>query len=177
MPLGRAAERAVTAGIFVRSRIEEDFMGSTHRILLAVVALTLVAACTHVPRMEADPEQTGIREQYLQANPDGVYNDHIIKGEVVPGMNVVEVLASWGPPAHRERVDDVNREAWTYLIRDDYASDYVVYRLAFEERVLSSWTIDRHTAGNGGVTPGARLGRGTELPQPRADQYAGTKGR
>ena len=139
-------------------------MGSTQRILLTIVALTFVGACSYVPRMSADTELSGIRAQYLHDNPGGSYNDYIIKGEIVQGMNFDEVLASWGVPTHREGETESSGESWTYLIKDPDSPDYLLYDLAFENRVMSRWTLDRHVSRGGGVTQSIITSHTSTLP-------------
>ena len=44
-----------------------------------------------------------LRQEFFKTHPDGKYNEHIKKGEVVRGMDFLEVLASWGNPDAREK--------------------------------------------------------------------------
>jgi hypothetical protein len=130
-------------------------MNSIHHILLIGVAIAFFGSCTHVPRSSNQTDATAnIRAQYLHDHPGGKFNDRIIKGELVKGMNVVEVLASWGIPDQR-RTTDHNSETWTYTSRDDFSKDFVSYALVFRDQVLTRWLLERTTAaGRGRPTVG-----------------------
>ena len=118
-----------------------------HRILLVLFAVCLVTSCSQVARIDADPEVETIRAQYLSENPHGQYNDHIARGEIVRGMNFVEVLASWGVPTRRERQKDGVTEAWTYRVHDRDPSDIATYELQFADRMLTGWRYSAASAG------------------------------
>lgn len=120
------------------------------RSLLAVLAIGITASCAHVPRMQTDNLQTeSLRTEYLQSHPKGPHNAQIVRGEISKGMDLMEVLASWGVPERRFAQSTKSREAWLYTIRDPHNLDYMSYELVFVDRVLSSWTLDRVTSGSG----------------------------
>lgn len=77
--------------------------------------------------------------------PDGPHNDCINRGEVVKGMTLYEVLASWGIP-DRRLVADTGRERWVYVILDDLSMDWVCYEYDFTNNLLVDWTSTRSNA-------------------------------
>jgi hypothetical protein len=120
------------------------------RSLLAVLAIGFTASCAHVPRMQTESLQTeSLRAEYLQSHPKGPHNAQIVRGEIAKGMDLMEVLASWGVPERRFARKTTSREAWIYVMRDPYNTDYMEYELVFVDRVLSTWTLDRVTSGSG----------------------------
>lgn len=144
-------------------------MNSTQRILLVALVVGMATSCAHVPRMtNQDPERNSIRDEYLRDNPNGAFNQHIVRGEVVKGMSIIDVLAAWGMPEKRMWDGPTNKESWVYASRDEYSHDYLVYELIFENRKLSHWSINRGTVASGGVIPAGVDGRtdGDRLSQP-----------
>jgi hypothetical protein len=90
-----------------------------------------------------------MRQDYLLANPDGVYNEYITRGEVVRGMNYLEVSASWGIPETRRMSKDQKLEYWTFYEKDDLSGDWTRYTFVFEKGALSDWQMARHFSKNG----------------------------
>ncbi|MCK5406269.1 MAG: hypothetical protein KAJ37_02390 [Candidatus Krumholzibacteria bacterium] len=115
---------------------------------LPVLPLLLIVACTQTPRMD-DTKETDyirmLREEFFKTHPDGQYNENIARGEVVKGMDFLEVLASWGNPNKREKPTD-NVEYWIYLEVDEDSMDWVQYKFEFRKSVLSGWDLARHVA-------------------------------
>jgi len=89
-----------------------------------------------------------LREEYFKTHPDGLYNEHIARGEVVRGMDFLEVLASWGNPGAREKPTD-NVEYWMYLDEDEDSKDSVQYKFIFKKNRLDDWELTRHVAAGG----------------------------
>lgn len=125
-------------------------MSVTPRILRALPFLfvALALACSHNPRRDQTTETDYIRmlrEEFFQSNPDGVHNEYIARGEVVRGMDFLEVLASWGNPIKREQpTPDV--EYWVYLEEDEESKDWIQYKFVFRKSVLDDWEVARHVA-------------------------------
>jgi len=92
-----------------------------------------------------------LREEFFKTHPDGVYNEHISRGEVVKGMDFLEVLASWGNPGRREKPTP-NVEYWMYKEVDEDSKDWVEYKLVFRKNVLEDWELTREMAGAGEMT-------------------------
>jgi hypothetical protein len=125
-------------------------MTVTPRILrvlpFLVVALTL--ACSQNPRRGDSGESDYIqmlRSEYFKTNPNGVYNEYIERGEVVRGMDFLEVLASWGNPIKREKPSP-NVEFWVYLEEDEGSKDWVQYKFVFNKSLLDDWEMTRQGA-------------------------------
>lgn len=114
---------------------------------LVVGVAAALSSCAYTPRV---PEESAavltIRNDYLRNHPQGQYNEHIQRGEVVKGMSLVEVLASWGDPDTRLRVPDRSVEYWRYVARDDASKDWVLYTFTFEKRKLVEWEMSRHVS-------------------------------
>jgi hypothetical protein len=101
--------------------------------------------------MSADQETDYIRmlrSEFFKTHPDGEYNEHIKKGEVVRGMDFLEVLASWGNPDVRKKPME-GVEHWTYLETDEDSKDSVHYKFIFKKNVLFDWELARHFAKGG----------------------------
>lgn len=124
------------------------------RILRALPLLILVAvvACSQTPRMSEENETEYVRmlrEEFFKTHPDGLYNEFIARGEVVKGMDFLEVLASWGNPNKREKPTE-NVEYWMYREEDENSLDWVQYKFTFRKNVLEDWELTRHI-GEGAV--------------------------
>jgi hypothetical protein len=127
------------------------------RLLLKVLWLpTLVLSvsfCTPNPRMVSGTEPDyllKLRADYLSSNPSGEYNEFIKRGEVVRGMDVLEVLAAWGHPKVRTKFTDLT-EKWTYHEVDPDSKDSIDYTFTFHQGVLSDWALERHFAAGGSI--------------------------
>ncbi len=125
----------------------------------AVAAALALSACSTQGRLSggAPPDYLkALRADYLAAHPDGPFNEYIRRGEVVPGMDLIEVLASWGNPLRRVRHGDLT-EQWVYRDRDEDSHDWIEYTFLFRQGRLDSWQIRRHVAAGGAlVTTGGR---------------------
>jgi hypothetical protein len=122
-------------------------MTVTPRILRALPFLFIAAAlaCSQNPRRSETDESDYIRmlrDEFFKTNPNGVYNEYIARGEVVRGMDFLEVLASWGNPTKREKPSP-NMEYWVYLDEDEDSKDWVQYTFLFKKSVLEDWQLDR----------------------------------
>ena len=123
-----------------------------HRHWKTMLLCSLVfASCAHTPRVTEESESLlTIRRGYLETHPDGQFNPYIVRGEVVPGMDFMDVLASWGIPASRIR-DKKGIENWIYLAEDHESGDWVRYTFSFEKYTLAEWQISRHNSKNGAL--------------------------
>ncbi len=120
---------------------------------LLLLLIFLFGSCAHNPKTfkETESIMQG-RQDYVQLHPDGMYNEHILKGEVVKGMNLMEVLASWGLPNARRRSEGGSREYWTYYTQEEQSGDIREYELVFKEQSLVRWKITLSVA-EGGYHP------------------------
>lgn len=130
-------------------------MNSTPRLLRALpfLLIAFVFACSQNPRKSQDGETEYIRmlrDEFFKTHPNGVYNEYIARGEVVRGMDFLEVLASWGNPIKREKPTP-NVEYWLYLEEDADSKDWVQYKFVFKKSVLDDWEVARHGS-EGAVT-------------------------
>lgn len=128
-------------------------MPLTPRILRALPFLfaVLAVACSHNPRRGQTDQSEYIRmlrEEFFKTHPDGAYNEYIARGEVVRGMDFLEVLASWGNPVKREKPTP-NVEYWLYLEEDEDSKDWVQYKFLFKKSVLDDWELARHGSQGG----------------------------
>jgi hypothetical protein len=119
--------------------------------VLPLVLVLAVVACSQAPRMSQENETDYVRmlrEEFFKTHPDGLYNDHIARGEVVRGMDFLEVLASWGNPGSREKPAD-NVEYWMYTDEDEDSKDVIQYKFIFRKNCLDDWELTRHVAAGG----------------------------
>lgn len=129
-------------------------MNRALRIALIGLMGASLAGCAHAPRVINETDSVRqIRGQFLKANPNGPYNDHVARGEVVAGMGFIEVLASWGLPDSRWRSKAGELEYWSYFTRDADSGDWVGYTFTFEENAVSEWAMTRHVVKNGALFP------------------------
>jgi hypothetical protein len=125
-------------------------MSATPRILRALPLLLVVIAlaCSQNPRRDESTESDYIRmlrDEFFKTHPNGIHNEYIARGEVVRGMDFLEVLASWGNPIKREKPSpDV--EYWVYLEEEEETKDWVQYKFVFRKSVLDDWEVARHVA-------------------------------
>jgi hypothetical protein len=113
-----------------------------HLAYLAWIAALAIGCSTALPSRQETPEIASLRADYMKEFPDGPNNDHIRRGEVVKGMSLYEVLASWGIP-DRRLVADNGHERWVYVLIDDLSMDWVCYEYDFRNNALSDWTTAR----------------------------------
>jgi len=125
-------------------------MHRTRSFIFSSCLLLLFLACSHTPRaINDDNSILQMRQDYLLAHPGGEYNEYITRGEVVRGMNCLEVSASWGIPETRRMSKDQTLEYWTFYEKDEMSGDWMRYTFVFEEGALSNWQLARHFTKNG----------------------------
>jgi len=114
---------------------------------MILLPLLLIGCSSQLPRVETTQSYLlELRAEYLAANPDGEFNEHVEQGEVVKGMDYLAVLASWGLPARRATRSDVT-EDWVYREVDETTQAWVEYTFTFRHSVLDDWEIARNNAG------------------------------
>lgn len=132
----------------------------------------VLASCAHAPRVAEETESMlAIRNGYLESHPEGRFNAYIARGEVVQGMDFMDVLAAWGIPVTRAR-DAHGIEYWLYLAVDNDSGDWVRYTFLFERYTLIDWEITRHTSMNGALV--YREPRSVSPPLPQPDSPVGS---
>jgi hypothetical protein len=122
-------------------------------VFLALATIAPLTSCSPNPRIISGTESDyllQLRAEYLAANPDGAYNEYIKRGEVVKGMDILEVLASWGHPEVRKK-ENALTEHWIYREVDEDSKDWVLFTFTFRRTVLAEWDLMRHFAAGGRV--------------------------
>jgi len=112
--------------------------------LFAIPMMIFVSGCSCTSQIEReDFTSSEAREIYIDGHPESTFQENIRQGEIVRGMNVEEVIASWGMPSVylTSRVKD--EERFIYYIQDRGANSVLVYMLDFDmDNILYSWDID-----------------------------------
>jgi hypothetical protein len=122
-----------------------------HLLMLLLLGMVL-SSCANTPRsLDESDAVLKLRKDYLRSNPAGKFNGRIEKGEIVRGMNFMEVLASWGVPQCRRSLPEKEIESWIYIGKDEESKDWQQYTLMFEKRVLVQWDVMRHNSKNGSL--------------------------
>jgi hypothetical protein len=110
-----------------------------------ILASAWLTGCASTPpSRSATPQIRELREDYLAEFPNGPNNDHIKRGEIVRGMSLFEVLASWGIPDARVVATEGNRERWIYVLLDDLSLDWVGYEYEFHGNELVDWSTTKN---------------------------------
>jgi hypothetical protein len=110
---------------------------------ILIVCAVATAGCSWVSKSErADLTHPDSREEYVARHPDGEFNEHIRKGEILPGMDTDEVLASWGYPNVYLTSETAPREHWIYYVQNEDSKSYLIYTLNFNDASLVGWNID-----------------------------------
>ena len=113
-------------------------------ILLTCLAISFAAGCSCTSQVEREElVDIASREDYIHLNPDGLYNENILQGEITRGMSGHEVMASWGLPnvylISRKELE----EYWVYYVEDGSSSSIIIYTLTFDDdNSLTDWDID-----------------------------------
>jgi hypothetical protein len=124
------------------------------RIALGLAVAVVLASCAHNPRMQQETQGISqLRMEYVQHNPSGMFNDYIMRGEIVKGMGLIEVVAAWGMPNLIRSWEDSGFEYWTYYALDEHTRQYTRYELIFGTRTLKKWVVTKNVAGAGGLPP------------------------
>jgi len=86
---------------------------------------------------------SSFRDEYTKLNPESPFCQNIKNGEITRGMNVQEVIASWGLPNVYLVSTKKSEEYWIYYIRNELSSSILIYTLVFlDDNKLSDWDID-----------------------------------
>ena len=125
-------------------------MQLTRHLLLLLLLGFIFSSCSHAPRaLNEGTTVTDLRQDHLKKYPDGKFNRYIERGQIVKGMQYLEVMASWGLPESRRLSRDREFEYWTFFGKDNDSWDWIRYTLEFEENCLLGWDMTRHFTKNG----------------------------
>jgi hypothetical protein len=117
------------------------------RYVLILVAVTFVmafCACSGVSTLErANLTSLESRQEYVKLHPEGDHNNFIQNGEIVPGMNVHEVIASWGLPNVYVVTRMEPTEQWIYYLKDRDSLSMLIYTLSFANDTLQIWNVEQ----------------------------------
>lgn len=134
--------------------------------VLLLLAAVFVSCSHHPQTLDGSESILKGRQDYVSAHPDGSYNHHILNGEVVKGMNLMEVLASWGLPNSRRHSETGSQEFWYFVSKDKEAGMIRRYELVFHDQLLNDWNvIMSNTAGgyrSGSTADHVTLGDGEQ---------------
>lgn len=119
--------------------------GSVFLLALACAAM-LWSSCANNPTTfkESDSLEQ-MREAYIRDHPRGAFNNQIVEGQIARGMNIYEVLASWGMPNDTELLVQSNLDhlCWKYNMVNQGTKVAYEYRLMFEGYYLVDWNVSR----------------------------------
>lgn len=114
------------------------------RTLIVVVLMCTAIGCSGISQTEREfftrPEA---REQYIVDNPDCQFGNQIRNGEIIKGMDIYEVIASWGLPNVYLVSKEEPKEFWIYYVQDEDSKSVLIYSLTFEDDCLEGWDIDQ----------------------------------
>jgi hypothetical protein len=112
-------------------------------LALAAVLVSCIG-CSSAFRTEredfTDPEA---RETYIDAHPDCRYGEQILNGEIIRGMDIYEVIASWGLPNVYLASGEGPKEHWIYYVQNSESKSVLIYTLTFTDDNLEGWNIDQ----------------------------------
>jgi hypothetical protein len=113
-------------------------------ILLTAVLLCFAIGCSHISQTEREyftrPEA---REQFIIDHPDCAHIDQIRNGEIIRGMDIYEVIASWGLPNVYLVSKEQPKEYWIYYVQEKASKAVLIYTLTFAGEYLEGWDIDQ----------------------------------
>jgi hypothetical protein len=111
--------------------------------ILATLLFLLSSGCSNLSTVErAELTDVESREYFITTNPSSQFCDYIRNGEIIRGMNIYEVIASWGLPNVYLVSRKEPHENWIYYVEDPDTRSLLVYTLSFRDNVLEAWEID-----------------------------------
>jgi hypothetical protein len=111
---------------------------------VAVAFMIAFCACSRVSTLErANLTSLESRQDYIRLHPEGDHNNFIQNGEIVPGMNVHEVIASWGLPNVYVVTRMEPTEQWIYYLKDRDSLSMLIYTLRFANDSLQVWDVEQ----------------------------------
>jgi hypothetical protein len=129
-------------------------MNTTIRNVLSALAVVMAASCAHAPQLyDNSKAMEQERNAYIKDHPDGKFNDYIAKGEIAKGMDQGAVIASWGSPGNTREIDSGRYEQWVYATKDSVSQRWTIFSLAFDNDLLTRWTITENVITGEGIQP------------------------
>ncbi len=111
--------------------------------VIAALLFLCMAGCSGVSTVErAELTNLESREHFISSNPTSIYCENIRNGEIVRGMDIYEVIASWGLPNVYLVSQKKPRESWIYYVQDQDTRSILIYTLTFDDDLLEGWDID-----------------------------------
>lgn len=110
---------------------------------IAALLLLFLVGCSGLSTVErAELTDIESREHFISTNPSSIYCENIRNGEIVRGMNIYEVIASWGLPNVYLVARKEPHENWIYYVQDHDTRSILIYTLTFNDDLLEGWGID-----------------------------------
>jgi hypothetical protein len=117
-------------------------MSATTKVIAALLFLFMVG-CSGLSTVErAELTNLESREHFISSNPNSIFCENIRNGEIIRGMNIYEVIASWGLPNVYLVLHKRPRENWIYYVQDQDTRSILIYTLTFNDDLLEGWEID-----------------------------------
>jgi hypothetical protein len=117
-------------------------MKTMTKVIAALLFLSMVG-CSGISTIErAELTNLESREHFIATNPSSIYCENVRNGEIVQGMNIYEVIASWGLPNVYLVARKEPRENWIYYVQDADTRSILIYTLTFDDNLLEGWEID-----------------------------------
>ena len=117
-------------------------MSTTSKVIAALLFLSMVG-CSGISTVErAELTNLESREHYISTNPSSIFCENIRNGEIVRGMDIYEVIASWGLPNVYLVSQKQPHENWIYYVQDQDSRSILIYTLTFNDNLLEGWEID-----------------------------------
>jgi hypothetical protein len=113
-------------------------------IAAIVFLIGQLVGCSGISQSErGDFTRPEAREKYLAGNPQCRYHEQIQNGEIMRGMDIYEVIASWGLPNVYIPSGDERKECWIYYVQQRDSKSVLIYTLRFDGVLLYDWDIDQ----------------------------------
>jgi len=111
--------------------------------VIAALLLLFTVGCSCLSTVErAELTDIKSREHFISSNPGSIYCENIRNGEIIRGMNIYEVIASWGLPNVYLVSRKKPHENWIYYVEDQDTRSILIYTLTFSDDLLDDWDID-----------------------------------
>ncbi len=118
-------------------------MKTRPHMIAALLVVSIMLGCSGVSTVEqADLTRLESREHFIELNPNSLFCEYVRNGEIIRGMNIYEVIASWGLPNVYLVSRQDHSENWVYYVEDRDSRSILIYTLTFREEMLETWEID-----------------------------------